>query len=81
MTDPERMADAPRILDLLGTAALRPPPLGRDDAEAHGHPDHLMTALLEKQRRHRGIDAAAHGDGHLFHHSFLPIFTFFHHPA
>jgi hypothetical protein len=32
-----------------------------------------MTALLEKQGRHGGIDAAAHGNRHLLHAGFFPV--------
>ena len=72
MADPERPADAPRILNLPGAAALCPSPFRRGYPEAHRHADRLMTALLEQQGRHGGIDAAAHGNRHLLHAGFFP---------
>ena len=72
MADPEGPADLLRILDLPGAAALRPPPFRRGDAEAHGHPRHLVTAVPEKQGRHGGIDAAAHGHRQFAHPVFFP---------
>ena len=74
MADSELLADPPGVLDLLGTAALDRSLFRRGDAQAHGDADDLMSVFFKKPGRDGGIDAAAHGYGHLFAHALSRCF-------
>ena len=58
MRDAELFADRLRIGDVLLGAAVE---------ELERCAAHLIAPLLQEQRRHRAVHAAAHGDQHLFH--------------